>query len=67
MPAIKNYEKAIQYNPDFPYAYKNLAKIYLEKAPNLKLAAENYEKYLELNPNDPEKETIENILRQIQK
>lgn len=60
-PAMVNYEKALQYNPDFrdakinlAIAYREVGKITGEKKGNLSGALNLLRKSLELNPKDPE-------------
>lgn len=54
---IESFEKAIQYEPDFWVAYKNLAAtLYYSGKKND--AVPYLKKALELQPNDPEKEVL---------
>ena len=50
--AIAEFEKAIELNPDDPYAYYNLGYIYAEYAVNRPRAVENFRKFLSLIKSD---------------
>jgi tetratricopeptide (TPR) repeat protein len=46
--AIAEFEKAIELNPDDPYAYYNLGYIYAEYAVNRSAAIENFRHFLSI-------------------
>lgn len=57
--AVDALNRGIKIKPDFPLYYKNLGIIYDTVLKKPKDAAENYEKYLELRPDCPERKTVE--------
>jgi len=57
--AVKILNKGIAVKPDFPVFYKNLGIIYDTILKKRNDAVENYNKYLELRPDCPERKTVE--------
>ncbi|HPS58303.1 MAG TPA: tetratricopeptide repeat protein [Spirochaetota bacterium] len=57
--AVDILKKGIKINPEFPVFYKNLGIVYDTVLKKPKDAAENYEKYLELRPDCPERKSVE--------
>jgi tetratricopeptide (TPR) repeat protein len=49
--AIKEYNLAIEYNPDYDIAYNNLGVIYLDDLGRVKPAIDLFKKSIECNPN----------------
>ena len=64
--AIQEFEVAIQKQPDFAAAYKALGSVYSEGTERWR-AVGYYLRYLELNPSDPERETVEETIENIQR
>jgi len=62
--AVECYRKAIERAPHHAQSYKNLAVIHYYKMNDTEKAKEYLRAYLRLNPCDPERQGIEQILRQ---
>jgi len=59
--ALVEYQKAQKLVPNFPDLYKAIGDVYekLGGENDLKMAIENYEQYLKLSPNAPDKDAIQ--------
>ncbi len=64
--AIKYYTLATKIKPDWAPAYLKLGYVYLNKN-NLEEAIKNFEKFLELNPQDPQVDSIKGLIEQLKK
>jgi len=64
--AIEYYNLASKIKPDWSLAYLKLGFVYINKN-NFEEAIKNFEKFLELSPNDPQAETIKNLVEQLKK
>lgn len=51
--AIEKYKKAIEVDPNFPFAYQNLAEIYVNKKQDLVSGIKIIEKLKEIQPGNP--------------
>jgi len=64
--AIHYYEMAIQIKPDWSKPYLKLGYVYLNKADYVK-ALENFNKFIEMDPENPEVPAVKNIIATIEK
>ncbi|MGE5342240.1 MAG: tetratricopeptide repeat protein [Candidatus Omnitrophota bacterium] len=62
--AIPYYQMAIKIKPDWPKAYMQLGYAYLNKG-DMKLATENFNKFLELAPNSPDADGVKEVLKSL--
>jgi len=65
--AIEEYHKTLELDPQNPEVHKNLGLLYFYKLKDYPKAKEYWERYLVLNPEDPEKEAIKNKIEEIKK
>jgi len=61
---INDFTKAIQLDPDDAEAYFNRGSAYYDLG-NLKQAIQDYERYLELAPNAPEREDLIDVIEEL--
>jgi len=64
--ALMNFEKTMRADSSYAAAYKNAAKISVEMIPNRQKAIRYYRRYINLNPDDPERDTIYKILHELE-
>lgn len=64
--AIGAYLKALTINEKFPFAYKKLGMLFMARG-DMESAREYFEDYLKLDVADDEKETVEKVLKRIEK
>lgn len=64
--AIEYYKQSIQAKEDWPPPYRRLGYAYLNKGA-YDLALENFQKFLDLAPEDPRAPTIKSLIPQIEK
>ncbi|MEW5693939.1 MAG: M48 family metalloprotease [Candidatus Hydrogenedentota bacterium] len=60
--ALSYYTDALRINENYAYSYLGIGMIFYEEK-NYPLARTNFEKYLALNPNAPDREKIEKLIR----
>ncbi len=65
--AMEEYYKVLELDPGNPEVHKNLGLLYFYKLKDYPKAKEYWERYLVLNPEDPEKEAIKNKIEEIKK
>lgn len=63
--AIKYYQLAIKIKPDWAPPYRQLGYAYLNKG-DYRPAVENLKKFVELAPDDPQAETIRNLIPKLE-
>lgn len=64
--AIEYYTLATKIKPEWSLPYLKIGFAYINKN-NFEEAIKNFEKFLELNPQDPQAETIKNMIEQLKK
>ncbi|MGF1509194.1 MAG: PEGA domain-containing protein [Myxococcota bacterium] len=64
--AINEFLAALEYKPEEPAPFYNIAKSY-EALARYEEAIANYEQYLQLAPNAPDRENVEEIIARLQK
>jgi tetratricopeptide (TPR) repeat protein len=64
--AIEYYTLATKIKPDWSLPYLKIGFAYINKS-NFEEAIKNFEKFLELSPQDPQAENIKNIIEQLKK
>ncbi|MCL5036217.1 MAG: DUF2723 domain-containing protein [Chloroflexi bacterium] len=62
--AAEYYKKAMEYDPDYYPALKNLAIVYLYKLSRQKEAVELFKRYVKVNPADKDIEKVKQIIKQ---
>ena len=65
--AIEEYHKTLELDPQNPEVHKNLGLLYFYKLKDYPKAKQYWERYLVLNPEDPQNEAIKNKVEEIKK
>jgi len=65
--AIEEYQKTLELDPQNPEVHKNLGLLYFYKLKDYPKAKQHWERYLVLNPWDPQNEAIKNKIEEIEK
>lgn len=63
--AVKEYRKAIEIDPGHIMVHRNLGVVLADDLHNSAQAVKEFEKYLELAPNDPDAAQIRNLIQQL--
>jgi tetratricopeptide (TPR) repeat protein len=64
---MEEYYKVLELDPRNPEVHKNLGLLFFYKLKDYPKAKEYWEKYLVLNPGDPEREAIRYKIEEIKK
>ena len=65
--AVEEYQKVLDLDPENAEVHKNLGLLYFNKLKDYPRAQKYWEKYLALNPNDPQNESIRRKIEEIKK
>jgi Tfp pilus assembly protein PilF len=65
--AVEEYHKTLELDPQNQEVYKNLGLLYFYKLKDYPKARQYWERYLALNPEDPQNEAIKNKIEEIKK
>jgi tetratricopeptide (TPR) repeat protein len=65
--AVEEYQKVLDLDPENAEVHKNLGLLYFYKLKDYPKAKKYWEKYLVLNPNDPQNGSIRNKIEEIKR
>jgi tetratricopeptide (TPR) repeat protein len=65
--ALEEYQKTLELDPENAEVYKNLGLLYFYKLRDYPKAQKYWERYLVLNPGDPQNDSIRNKIEEIKR